>query len=173
MIHVTHDQLEAMTLADRIVVMNRGRVEQQGAPAALYGDPDSLFVAGFLGSPRMNLLPGRVTGRDGDRALVDVAALGLLGLPVRLRAPGRAIGGDVVVGLRPEHLAEGAGVPVRLRAEVVEDTGAAQFLYTDMSRAAAVVAEVPRGRRVAAGEMVELRLAPEACLLFDPSGPRL
>jgi lactose/L-arabinose transport system ATP-binding protein len=173
MIHVTHDQLEAMTLADRIVVMNRGRVEQQGAPDALYADPDSLFVAGFLGSPRMNFLPGRVTGREGDCALVDVGALGLVGLPVRLRAPERAVGAEVVVGIRPEHLSEGGSVPVRLVAQVVENTGAASYLYTDTTRASAIVAEVPRGRRVAAGEAVDLGLAPEACLLFDPGGPRL
>ena len=118
MIHVTHDQLEAMTLADRIVVMNKGRVEQQGAPDALYSDPDSLFVAGFLGSPRMNFLKGRVTGREGDRALVEVPALGLEGLPVRLRvagaggerrgdrgAPARALRGR----RRPSGPADGAG----------------------------------------------------------------
>ncbi len=173
MIHVTHDQLEAMTLADRIVVMNKGRVEQQGAPDALYADPDSLFVAGFLGSPRMNFLPARVTGREGDRALVDVGALGLVGLPVRLRAPERALGVEVILGVRPEHLSEGGSVPVRLVAQVVENTGAASYLYTDTTRASAIVAEVPRGRRVAAGEAVDLSLAPDACFLFDPAGPRL
>jgi ABC-type sugar transport system ATPase subunit len=172
MIHVTHDQLEAMTLADRIVVMNKGRVEQQGAPDALYSDPDSLFVAGFLGSPRMNFLKGRVTGRAGDRALVEVPALGLEGLPVRLRAPERAVNAEVIVGLRPEHFAEG-GHPVRLVAQVVENTGAASYLYTDTTRAAAIVAEVPRGRRVAPGEAVDLAVPPDACLLFDPAGPRL
>jgi ABC-type sugar transport system ATPase subunit len=173
MIHVTHDQLEAMTLADRIVVMNRGRVDQQGAPAALYSDPDSLFVAGFLGSPRMNFLPGRITGRDSDRALVDVGALGLVGLPVRLRAPERAVSAEVIVGIRPEHMSESGGVPVRLLAQVVENTGAASYLYTDTTRASAIVAEVPRGRRVTVGESVQLSVLPEACLLFDPSGLRL
>jgi lactose/L-arabinose transport system ATP-binding protein len=173
MIHVTHDQLEAMTLADRIVVMNKGRVEQQGAPDALYSDPDSLFVAGFLGSPRMNFLKGRVTGREGDRALVEVPALGLEGLPVRLRSPERAVNAEVIVGLRPEHFAEGGGHPVRLVAQVVENTGAASYLYTDTTRAAAIVAEVPRGRRVAPGEALDLAVPPDACLLFDPAGPRL
>jgi ABC-type sugar transport system ATPase subunit len=173
MIHVTHDQLEAMTLADRIVVMNRGRVEQQGAPDALYADPDSLFVAGFLGSPRMNFLPGRVTGRERGCALVDVTALGVSGLPVRLRVPDRALNADVIVGLRPEHFSDAGGIPVRLRAEVVENTGAASYFYTDATRASAIVAEVPRGRRVAVGETVDLRVSPESCLLFDPRGPRV
>jgi ABC-type sugar transport system ATPase subunit len=173
MIHVTHDQLEAMTLADRIVVMNKGRVEQQGAPDALYSNPDSLFVAGFLGSPRMNFLKGRVTGREGDRALVEVPALGLEGLPVRLRAPERAVNAEVIVGLRPEHFAEGGSHPVRLVAQVVENTGAASYLYTDTTRASAIVAEVPRGRRVVPGEAVDLSVPPDTCLLFDPAGPRL
>ena len=173
MIHVTHDQLEAMTLATRIVVMNRGRVEQQGTPEALYSDPDSLFVAGFIGSPRMNFLQGRITGRDGDRALVDVAALGIAGLPVRMRAPGRAAGAEVLVGVRPEHLSGGEGFPLRLRAEVVENTGATSYFYTDATRASAIVAEVPRGRRVAAGDAVDLHIDPDACMIFDPAGPRL
>jgi ABC-type sugar transport system ATPase subunit len=121
----------------------------------------------------MNFLPGHITGREGDHALVDVDALGLVGLPVRLRAPERTVGGEVVVGIRPEHLSEGGDVPVRLVARVVENTGAASYLYTDTTRASAIVAEVPRGRRVAAGEAVDLRLAPEVCLLFDPAGPRL
>jgi len=174
MIHVTHDQLEAMTLADRIVVMNRGRVEQQGAPEALYSDPDSLFVAGFLGSPRMNLLPGRITGRQGDCALVDVDALGLAGLPVPLREAGRAVETEVVLGLRPEHFAGGPGaLPVRLRAEVVENTGAASYLYTDTVRSSAIVAEIPRGQRVATGEYMNLLVRADACLLFDRSGRRV
>jgi ABC-type sugar transport system ATPase subunit len=173
MIHVTHDQLEAMTLATRIVVMNRGRVEQQGTPEALYADPDSLFVAGFLGSPRMNFLQGRITGRDGDRALVDVAALGIAGLPVRMRTPGLAAGAEVLVGVRPEHLSGGEGLPLQLRAAVVENTGATRYLYSDATRASAIVAEVPRGRRLTAGETVDLRIPPDACMLFDPAGPRL
>jgi multiple sugar transport system ATP-binding protein len=173
MVYVTHDQIEAMTLADRIVLMRDGLIEQQGAPLDLFERPASTFVAGFLGSPRMNFLPGRITGRDGDRALVDVAALGVSGLPVRLRAPGRAAGPEVLVGIRPEHLSGGEGLPLRLRAEVVENTGATSYLYTDATRASAIVAEVPRGRRVAAGETVDLRIPPDACMLFDPSGPRL
>jgi ABC-type sugar transport system ATPase subunit len=83
------------------------------------------------------------------------------------------VNAEVIVGLRPEHFAEGGGHPVRLVAQVVENTGAASYLYTDTTRAAAIVAEVPRGRRVAPGEAVDLAVPPDACLLFDPAGPRL
>jgi multiple sugar transport system ATP-binding protein len=173
MIHVTHDQVEAMTLADRIVVMNRGRIEQAGPPAQLYDDPDTIFVAGFLGSPRMNLLPARVTGRVGGVAQVEVPALGLPALDVRLRHADAALPADVVLGFRPEAWAEGGGLPVALRAEVVENTGAVRYLHTDAARGAAVVAEVPRGRAVAAGEEITLHLRPAACHLFSTGGARL
>jgi ABC-type sugar transport system ATPase subunit len=174
MIHVTHDQVEAMTLADRIVVMNRGRIEQDGPPDRLYADPDSIFVAGFLGAPRMNLVPCRVTGQAGGGALVDVPELGLAGLPVRLRHPGRTLPPGAVLGLRPEALdPDGAGPRISLRAEVIENMGATSYLYTDTSRAAAVVAEVPRGRRIAIGETLDLAVPPDACLLFAPEGHRL
>jgi ABC-type sugar transport system ATPase subunit len=174
MIHVTHDQVEAMTLAGRIVVMNRGRVEQEGPPEQLYADPDSIFVAGFLGAPRMNLVPCILAARSGERAMVDAPALGLTGLPVGLRTPGGALPRDAVLGIRPEALtADGPGPRVRLRAEVVENMGAARYLYTDTVRASAVVAEVPRGHRLAVGETAEFAVPPDACLLFSPEGARL
>jgi ABC-type sugar transport system ATPase subunit len=175
MIYVTHDQVEAMTLASRIVVLRAGRIEQQGAPDALYADPDNLFVAGFLGTPRMNLLPARVTGRDGNRALVDVPALDLRALRVPLRDASRDPPAEVVLGLRPESfrpLGEG-GVRVRLRADVIENLGASRFLYTAGSRAHAVVAEIPRNHPFRSGETVELSVSPDAALLFTPAGPRL
>ena len=174
MIHVTHDQVEAMTLADRIVVMNAGRVEQVGPPDRLYADPDSVFVAGFLGAPRMNLLPCRIVGSENGRALVDADALGVSRLPVPLRDPDRTLPAEAVLGVRPEALvAGGSGPTVRLRAEVVENMGAAHYLYTATSRTSAIVAEVPRGHRVAVGETVELAVPPDACLLFAPEGGRL
>jgi multiple sugar transport system ATP-binding protein len=175
MIHVTHDQVEAMTLASRIVVLNAGRVEQSGPPEKLYGDPDNLFVAGFLGSPRMNLLPARVTSRDGDAARLDVPLLALTGLTVRPRDPVARMPEDIVLGVRPEAFgpAEGPGLPLDLRAELVENTGGVTHFYTDSRRATAVVAEAPRGRRVQPGETVSLSLPHDACLIFAPEGARL
>ena len=103
MIYVTHDQTEAMTLADRIVLLRQGRIEQTGTPEALYADPDNVFVAGFIGSPRMNLLPARVTGWTASgRVAVDVPGLGVQGLEVRPRGPVGDVPEEVVLDVRPE-----------------------------------------------------------------------
>src|SRR5512141_2221613 len=117
-IYVTHDQVEAMTLADRMIVMNAGVVEQVGRPIDVYEDPASLFVAGFIGSPAMNFLPGR---REGDT--VDVGTDMRIPLPAELRA---AAAEAVTVGVRPEHLVpgEGAGPLFRFVVETVEALGA-------------------------------------------------
>src|SRR3712207_2636838 len=102
MIYVTHDQIEAMTLADRIVLMKDGVVEQQGAPLELFERPASLFVAGFLGSPKMNFLPGRLSRAEGNEAiLLDGDPVGL-DLPCGV-APA-ADGAPLILGLRPEHM---------------------------------------------------------------------
>src|SRR4051794_40622449 len=85
MVYVTHDQVEAMTLADTIVVLRKGRIEQQGSPISLYDDPDNIFVAGFIGSPRMNLLAGRIASLDGQWAAVELDAFPGPALPVKLR----------------------------------------------------------------------------------------
>ena len=174
MIYVTHDQVEAMTMADRIVVLREGRIEQQGPPERLYADPDTLFVAGFLGAPRMNLTPCAVTGCEGGRALVDVPALGITGLAVPLRDPAVPPPRSAILGLRPEAFAPaGQGRAATLKAEVVENTGAARYLYTATDRAIALVAEIPRGQSVGTGETLEVGVAAEDCLLFASEGPRL
>jgi len=117
-IYVTHDQIEAMTMADRIVVMNAGRVEQIGAPLELYDHPGNLFVAGFLGSPSMNFIEGHFSRKDGEAVVVTAAG-------TRLPAPDLADakeGQAVVFGVRPEHLILGAN-GVEATVEVVEPTG--------------------------------------------------
>src|SRR3954447_11606514 len=125
MIYVTHDQVEAMTLADRIVVLQGGRIEQIGTPLELYNAPDNLFVAGFIGSPRMNLLPARATGSD-------TVLLGEAGQPVKTdRAPGPGDGAAVTLGIRPEHIVlategePGLGITV----DLVERLGGESYLY--------------------------------------------
>jgi multiple sugar transport system ATP-binding protein len=123
MIYVTHDQVEAMTLAHRIVVLQGGRIEQVGTPLELYNRPDNLFVAGFIGSPRMNLLPGKVV-RPGT------VALGEAGREVACQTGGLAAGAAVTLGIRPEHLALAApdgGVPLAI--ELVERLGGESYLY--------------------------------------------
>jgi len=119
-IYVTHDQMEAMTMGDKIVVMREGRIEQTGDPLELYDQPVNTFVAGFIGSPAMNFLPGTLR-RNGDAASVHLTD------GTEVRAPANAAGSDgqaVVLGLRPEHLSLGAGGGIPTEVVVVEPTGA-------------------------------------------------
>jgi sn-glycerol 3-phosphate transport system ATP-binding protein len=122
-IFVTHDQVEAMTLADRMIVMNLGVVEQIGRPIEVYDDPASLFVAGFIGSPSMNFIPGR---RIGDE--VDVGSGMRVPLPPALRA---AAPEAVTIGIRPEHMVEGDvdGPHFRFKIDSVEALGADSMLH--------------------------------------------
>jgi multiple sugar transport system ATP-binding protein len=107
MIYVTHDQVEAMTMADRIVVLRAGRVEQVGPPLELYNAPANQFVAGFIGSPRMNFFPAKIVGASGA-LVVEGPGIGRVHTPAS--AAGRGIGESVTIGIRPEHVVVGGGV---------------------------------------------------------------
>jgi multiple sugar transport system ATP-binding protein len=123
-VYVTHDQIEAMTMADQIVVMRDGRIEQTGSPLTLYDYPANLFVAGFIGSPSMNFLPGTLRRRAG---LLQVE----LADGTQMNAPTRAVGEDgqpVIFGTRPEHLALGDSGGIPSQVVVVEPTGADTFV---------------------------------------------
>ena len=126
-VYVTHDQIEAMTMGDKIVVMRDGRIEQTGSPLELYDHPANLFVAGFIGSPAMNFLPGTLRR---DAASNDGAAHVELGDGTRLAVPANAGGADgqpVIMGMRPEHLSlADTGIPSKV--VVVEPTGADTFV---------------------------------------------
>jgi len=115
---VTHDQVEAMTLAQRMIVMNAGRIEQIGTPEQVYGQPASTFVASFIGSPPMNLLPGQVEGLN--------VRLGELSLPLPAAAPRQ---GALTLGVRPEHAALDAAGAWSLRVEMLEMLGAERLVY--------------------------------------------
>ncbi|MGP1397665.1 MAG: ABC transporter ATP-binding protein [Inquilinaceae bacterium] len=177
MIYVTHDQVEAMTLATRIVVLRGGRIEQVGAPAALYGDPDNVFVAGFIGSPRMNLVPARVIGPgSAGSALVAVPALGLDGFAVPLRDPHAPLPAEAIFGVRPEDLIVSdpeEPADLTLTCEVVENLGSSVFLYNAASRDDAIVAELPRGAHPARGDAVRFRVSDGTSYLFAEDGARL
>ena len=156
-IFVTHDQVEAMTMADRIVVMRAGRLEQAGPPLDLYDRPDNLFVAGFIGSPAMNLLKGQAKGRQ--VTLAD----GLV-LPLEAEAAGA-----VVYGIRPEHLdLVEPGVPGAFGATVtaVESTGTSMFVTT-RAGAREVHALFSHRPAIARGDEVALRPRPGLAHVFD------
>jgi ABC-type sugar transport system ATPase subunit len=156
-IYVTHDQVEAMTLADRIVLMKSGRVQQIGAPLELFERPQNLFVATFLGSPAMNLLPARLEGGD-------LVADGFR-LPVTGPRGGEA-GRPVVAGIRPQHVRLGEG-PVAARVELVEPLGTETFVHCRVGEGT-IVARVEGAVPVRAGEPVSLAPDPAHLHLFDP-----
>src|SRR5690349_12386399 len=164
-IYVTHDQVEAMTMGDRVAVMHEGRLQQVDTPKGLYARPANVFVAGFIGSPAMNLHTASV---DGDAVRLDGYRLQLgAGVPTRERS--------VVVGFRPEALelvspdAPGLSAVV----EEVEELGSDAYVYaafqesTETVRAADLVARVPADTGVSRGERVRLAIKPEGVLLFS------
>jgi len=167
-VYVTHDQIEAMTMADKIVVMRDGVVEQTGSPLDLYDHPANQFVAGFIGSPAMNFLPG-VLRRNGGAATVELA--GGVSLPVPVNASG-SDGQRVVYGTRPEHIVL-ADDGVATEVVVVEPTGADTQVFTKI--AGIEVTSVFRERHhFKPGETIRLRPDPSRAHLFDAaSGMRL
>ncbi len=170
MIYVTHDQVEAMTLADRIVVLNGGVVEQVGAPLELYEHPRTRFVAEFIGSPKMNLIPAEVVEASAGGATVRLAD----GATVRVAidaATARA-GQPVHLGVRPEHLTlDGPGDAVTATATFVESLGAATYAYAALaSEADTLTVQLPGEVRVKAGDRLALRIPAGKAHLFAADG---
>ena len=175
MVYVTHDQVEAMTLADRIVVLRAGIIEQQGTPIELYDDPDNLFVAGFIGSPRMNFVAAEVVSSGENEAEVRLVEFGSPTLKVRTRT-GRAKAGDKVqVGIRPEHFVDAADAPVKMagRAQVVEQLGGVSYVYAAGEGGAQLTVQQRGHSSMATDTMVEFGVDPKTTLLFDADGRRI
>jgi len=164
MIYVTHDQTEALTMADRIVVLRSGRIEQIGAPIDLYQNPDNAFVAGFIGSPRMNFLSGTV--KAGGK--IGVAGLELDSPVGAALEPGKA----VQFGLRPEHLDERDGIGLEATVDFVEMLGATSYVHTTLATGETVIAE-RRFAQPKAGDRIMLRFAPASVRLFGEDGTRI
>ncbi len=166
-IYVTHDQVEAMTLSDQLVVMNGGRVEQIGTPTDLYRRPETRFVAGFLGSPAMNFLSGRMENEG-------VVSIGERRIELG-RAPGGTLPGALVeVGMRPEdlRLAEGAEAQLAMEVEFVEELGATRLIH-GRTPGGPVTVQVPASETRTAGTL-GLAIDPALIHLFDPGhGGRL
>ena len=173
MIYVTHDQIEAMTMADKIVVLNGGRVEQVGAPLELYQRPANLFVAGFIGSPKMNFVSTRVVESGGGLTRVELPGGGDIGVPSQGARIAR--GSPVVMGIRPEHLSLGNGFGGHIlgRLRLVEHLGAETILYVDLPGEEQIVVRAGGMARYKAGEEIRVAVSATAIHLFDPSGPAL
>ena len=156
MVYVTHDQTEAMTMADKIVVLNGGRIEQAGAPLELYNNPVNLFVASFIGSPEMNLFEARYEGGT------SVAVKGGMPLGAALEI---AAGTEIVYGVRPQHITLGAeGVPAEVL--VVEPTGDAQEVLARVGEVDISIV-VRDHALLSPGETVNLVIDPEKLFVFD------
>src|SRR4051794_23196192 len=199
MVYVTHDQTEAMTLGDRVAVMRAGLIQQVDSPARLYDDPINLFVAGFIGSPSMNFLPGRL---DGDKLELP---FGSTTVPERLKASLKGGGArEVIIGARPEHFEDATIEPERpalmkfkAKVDVVESMGSELYAYFDVETKGEVqsdeladlakdagledlptgagqhvVARLDSDSKARAGGEIELVLDTAELKLFDPDGGR-
>jgi multiple sugar transport system ATP-binding protein len=168
-VYVTHDQIEAMTMADKIVVMHDGIVEQMGAPLELYDRPANMFVAGFIGSPAMNMLQARLTP--------DARHVELDGAQLPVSAPPGHGGQPVMVGIRPEHvvLAQGQPGAVPFKVDFVEALGADTLVHGHLGEARAdLTVRLPGIMQIASGDVLPLGISPERLHLFDAqSGVRL
>ncbi len=170
MVYVTHDQIEAMTLADRIVVLRAGVVEQVGSPMDLYERPDNLFVAGFIGSPAMNMVPCTIEAGGADASVKpDNHA------PVRVTAeiPQSAVGGRGTLGVRPENLELASGAEDAIfhgRLDIVEHLGELTLLYVDCGYEEPIIAKVEGNARIERGAEVRLTAAADMLHVFDADG---
>jgi ABC-type sugar transport system ATPase subunit len=169
-IYVTHDQVEAMTLASKIVVMNQGRVEQVGAPLELYHHPQNQFVAGFIGSPKMNFVRAAVIAADGNGLSVDFGEAKPMSIPL---GGTRAQPGDsVTLGIRPEHLGEGARYAMVLTGtvEAVEHLGEASYVHVRRDDGTLLTARSPGDSRAEVGARVSVSTDVDHLHLFDAEG---
>ena len=174
MVYVTHDQTEAMTLADKIVVLRSGNIEQIGRPLDVYDDPANQFVAGFVGSPKMNFLKGTVT--ESGNGMITIA---VIGLGVHLRKPlGEglpAAGSPVVLGIRPEHFAEaGQGdSDITVKIDVAEHLGSTSYLYARTAEGEGLIIERPTSREEADRDTITVGIAASRAYVFDGAGKRM
>ena len=168
MIFVTHDQTEAMTLADRIVVLRAGIVEQVGTPLELYNSPENLFVAGFIGSPRMNFLPGEVIANGDGEVVLRLASGPELRTPVAGAGP--PPGEKVTVGIRPENLriVEPAEAILNGEVQITEHLGGETLVYVSLPAGGAATVEIPGQVSVKPGELVGIGFDSSAYFVYTP-----
>jgi multiple sugar transport system ATP-binding protein len=168
MVYVTHDQVEAMTLADRICVLRDGVVEQVGTPMELYERPDSIFVAGFIGSPKMNFISGKVRSADGTKAVIDLGTLGTIALP---RSSTAIAGQEVTLGIRPEHLGLGEGdFTLETTPNIVEQLGIHTITYSTLPTGENFIGLFEGNPDLVDGQPARVSFAADKVHLFDAKG---
>jgi multiple sugar transport system ATP-binding protein len=166
MIYVTHDQIEAMTLADRIAIMKEGKIMQLASPHEIYNRPRNLYVADFIGSPSMNFLNGDI---QAGKFLLDGLAIPLESYEF---ADGKGRSGKTILGLRPEHIVTGdnlasAAVRTKVKVELIEPMGADTLIYTTLA-GTFIHVRMDGQARVKVGDEVEIGFQPDRASLFDP-----
>ena len=173
MIYVTHDQVEAMTMGDRICVMRDGLIMQVADPLTLYRQPENLFVAGFIGSPPMNLLKGKVQRRDDGLFFVEAGEKDALTFPLKGRLEplaNKCIDKNIVFGIRPEHITnepkEGSSVPIPLTVDIAEPMGSESLVYLKAGTGN-LIARIHGEHLFHLGEQLTVQLDLEKVSLFD------
>ena len=167
-IYVTHDQIEAITMGDRIVVMNAGKIEQIGRPLAIYDRPANLFVASFIGSPSMNFIEGSVQLKQNQACLITAH-----GVEIELPDCELVLGQKITIGIRPEHIAIAPANPsvdlenpINLRLELIEPTGAETYLYGKIDQYACCIALRER-LNLAPHDDIKVNLPKQHLHIFD------
>jgi ABC-type sugar transport system ATPase subunit len=168
MIYVTHDQTEAMTMADDIVVLNGGVISQKGSPLDLYNNPNNLFVGGFIGSPKMNLISSKIIGKSNDKTELDLMGSSKITIP---KSSSTASEGDLVMlGIRPEHLTvnQESDGSWESKVFVVEKLGSGTFLYLEKEGEPLVV-QTEGDSEIKVGDTVKVGFSSSRCHIFDSS----
>jgi lactose/L-arabinose transport system ATP-binding protein len=173
MIYVTHDQVEAMTLASRIVVLKAGHIEQVGEPLELYENPDNMFVAGFIGSPRMNFVPVSVVSQAGGSVVVAAPEIGLREVSVAVRGQPSVAGSTAMLGVRPEHFASGGDACFEGTVSVVERLGGLTYVHASLSDKTALTVESRDLRGFEVGTTRRFAFDSQRAFLFGGTGQRL
>ena len=173
MVYVTHDQVEAMTLADRIVVLRAGKVEQIGTPLELFNTPANLFVAGFIGSPAMNFLPASVV--DADEAGLKISLLGQETLDIAITGARPASGARVTLGVRPQHirLAAEDQTGFEIAITLVEALGTETVIYGEAGNGERVMAVLAGQHALKTGTTIRVTFDVADVHLFDEAGQRM
>ena len=175
MIYVTHDQVEAMTLASRIVVLRAGRIEQVGSPLELYHNPANSFVGGFIGSPRMNFVKARIIRRTDEGIELSAPATGLAKLIAQPRGASPGEGIEVTLGIRPEHFvaAKGSDATLAGQISVVERLGGVTYVHASLGDGTMITVETRDDKGFGEGADARFGIDGSKVFMFDADGQRI